>query len=155
MLALVGILAGVYATVTVAFGGISYGPINVRFANLLIAVVPIVGWPGVFGISLGVFLGNISSPLGPIDLISSVFSLIGLSILKALSGRTVLGGLLAYSVILGLWVSFELHLAIGLPYLPTLYYVMAGIAVVVVGLAYPLFRALRSSGLIRRFSNVN
>lgn len=151
-IALVGILAGVYAAVTIALGSISYGPINLRFANILIAAVPIVGWPGVFGISLGVFLGNISSPLGPIDLISSLFTLVGLSILKLSSRRTVLGGLIAYSIILALWVSFELSFVFNIPYFPTFYYVLAGISIVVIGLAYPLYRALRSSGLVRRFN---
>ncbi|MDG6997972.1 MAG: QueT transporter family protein [Nitrososphaerota archaeon] len=152
-LALIGILAGAYAAITIALGGISYGPINLRLANLLIAVVPIVGWPGVIGVSLGVFLGNISSPLGPIDLVSSLFTLIGLSVVKALSRRTVFGGLILYAIGLGAWVSFELHLVLGLPYLPTLYFVISGIALVVVGLAYPLYRALQSSGLVRRFNN--
>lgn len=152
-IAITGLLAGVYAAVTIALGSISYGPINLRFANLLIAVVPFVGWPGVFGISLGVFLGNISSPLGPIDLVSALFSLLGLAIVKVLSRRTVLGGLASYSVILSLWVSFELMVAYGTPFFPIFYFVLAGITVVVVGFTYPLYRSLRSSGLLRRFSD--
>lgn len=154
-LATTGVLAGVYAAVTIAFGTISYGPLNLRFSNVLIAVVPIVGWPGVFGISLGVFLGNINSFLGPIDLVSALFSLLALSILKLIAKRSVLAGLAIYSLILSLWVTFELSVVTRAPYFPTFYGVLGGIALIVVGLAYPIHRALKSSGMLGRFKSVN
>ena len=62
-LALLAIIAGVYAVTTVALGGISYGPLNLRFTNIILGVVPILGVPSVFGLALGVFFANIASPL--------------------------------------------------------------------------------------------
>lgn len=152
-LALTGVLAGVYAVATFALGTVSFGILNLRFTNLLLGIVPILGWPGVFGIALGVLLGNVASPLGPIDLLSAFFSLIGLSAMHLLRNRSVLAGLAIYDLILSLWVSFELSLVYRLPYLPTLYVVAAGMSVVI-GLAYLFYRALVRAGLRRRVESV-
>jgi hypothetical protein len=155
-LAMTGLLAGVYAVVTIALGTISYGVLNLRFSNLLLAVVPIVGWPGVFGITLGVSLGNLASPYGPLDyLVSPLFSLLGLSCMKLLAKKTVLGGLAIYSILLSVWVTIELHIVVPLPYFPTFYFILAGIAFVAIVLGYPLYRALKFSGLLRRLDSVS
>jgi hypothetical protein len=154
-LALVGMFSGVYAVATIALGTASYGlPFNLRLSNILIGVVPIVGWPAVFGIALGVFLGNIVSPFGPIDLISSIFSLIGLGAIQLLRKKSVLAGLAIYSVTLSLWVNFELFLVYHLPYFPTFYFTLAGISFVVVLLCYITYRALLASGLKKRIETV-
>jgi uncharacterized membrane protein len=155
-LAVTGLLAGVYAVVTIALGSISYGVFNLRLSNLLLVVVPIVGWPGVFGISLGVALGNLASPFGPLDyIISPLFSFVGLSCLKLLARKTVLGGLAIYSLLLSVWVTYELHFVLNLPYFPYFYYILAGIALVSVGFAYPLYKALKLSNLLRRLETVS
>jgi uncharacterized membrane protein len=154
-IAITGLLAGVYAAVTISLGSISYGVLNLRLSNLLLAVVPLVGWPGVFGISLGVSLGNLASPFGPLDyIVSPLFSFVGLSCLKLLSKKTVLGGLTIYSFLLSLWVTYELQLVLHLPYFPTFYYILAGIALVSIGFAYPLYKALKLSKLVRRLEAV-
>lgn len=152
-LALTGVLAGVYAVATFALGTVSFGILNLRFTNILLGVVPIFGWPGVFGIALGVLLGNFASPLGPIDLLSAFFSLVGLSAIHLLRNRSVLAGLAIYDLILSLWVSFELSLVYHLPYLPTLYAVAAGISIVL-ALAYLFYRALIRTGLRKRVESV-
>ena len=152
-IATTGILAGVYVVVTIALGTLSYGPLNLRFTNILIGVVPIVGWPSVLGLTLGVFLSNTVSPLGPIDLISAVFSFIGLASIHLLRKKSVLAGLTIYSLILSVWVTFELHVAVGLPY-QGFYAVLAGISVVL-ALAYIFYKALKASRLLRRFDSLN
>jgi uncharacterized membrane protein len=147
--------AGVYAVATVSLGTASYGlPFNLRLSNILIGVVPIIGWPAVFGIALGVFLGNIASPLGPIDLISSIFSLVGLSLIQLLRKKSVLAGLTIYSSILSLWVNFELFLVYHLPYFPTFYFTFVGITFVVLLLGYITYKALLASGLKQRIERV-
>jgi hypothetical protein len=108
----------------------------------------------VFGISLGVFLGNIASPLGPIDLISSLFSLIGLSAIHILRNKSVLAGLAIYSAILSVWVNFELFVVYHLPYFPTFYFTLGGISFVVVLLGYITYRGLIASGLKKRMEKV-
>ena len=51
----------------VVLGAFSYGPIQVRIADSMLAVVPLLGLAGVLGHTLGVFVGNVFSPAGPID----------------------------------------------------------------------------------------
>jgi hypothetical protein len=154
-LALIGMFAGIYSVGTVALGTASYGlPFNLRLANILIGVVPVIGWPAVFGIALGVFLGNIASPLGPIDLISSVFSLVGLSAIQILRKKSVLAGLSLYSLILSLWVTFELYLVYHYPYFPTFYFTFGGISFVVILLGYFTYKGLVASGLKKRIQSV-
>jgi uncharacterized membrane protein len=143
-------LAGIYAVATVALGSISFLQVNLRFSNVLIGIVPILGWPAVFGISLGVFMSNIFSPLGPIDLLSALFSLAGLISIQLLKGKSVLAGLITYSIILSIWVTFELGVVSRIPFFPTFYGVAAGISFVVVVLGYALYRALLASGLKKR-----
>ena len=60
-------------------------------------------------------------------------------------------GLAVYTVIIGLWVTFELRFVLGIPYLPELYYVTAGNAIVN-ALAYGFYKALNSRGIRTRLS---
>ena len=150
-----GLLAGVYAAATIAIGSPSYLPVNLRFSNILLGVVPIIGWPSVFGLTLGVFLSNTVSSLGPLDLVSTVFSFAGLVAIQALRKKSALAGFVIYSLLLSTWVSFEIHVVFSAPYLPNLYLVFTGITIIVVGLAYPLYRVLAVSSLAKRFAQYN
>ena len=156
-LALTGVLAGVYVVATLAFGNLSFGLLNLRFSNVLIGVVPILGLPGVIGITIGVFIGNIGSPLGPIDLISSLFSLIGLTAIYLLRKKSVILGFAIYSILLSIWVSAEITIIgfdLSAAYLKTFVVVLAGISLIVVGFAYVLYRALIASGLRDRVGRI-
>ena len=153
ILALTGMLAGVYALGTIALGVVAFGALNLRFTNVLIGLVPIFGWAGVFGISLGVLLANTTSILGPIDLLSAIFSLFALAILHLLRKRSVIAGLAIYDITLSLWVSFEISFETGAPYLPTLYIVSAGMSLIL-ALAYILYRALILAGLKKRVEGI-
>jgi hypothetical protein len=152
-LALSGVLAGVYAVSTIALGFVSYGPFNLRLANILIGLVPILGWPSVVGITVGVFLGNLASPLGVIDYVSPIFSFAGLSILYYLRNKSVIAGLFAYSLILSLWVTEELVIVrfVGSSsYWVAFVPVLGGISIVVVGFGYVLYKGLEHSGLKKK-----
>ncbi len=63
-LAIIAIYAALYAALVVVLGGFSYGPIQVRIADSMVAAVPLLGIPGVLGHTLGVFIGNIFSSPG-------------------------------------------------------------------------------------------
>jgi len=52
--------AALYAALVVVLGGFSYGPIQVRVADSMVAAVPLIGFAGVLGHTLGVFIGNYS-----------------------------------------------------------------------------------------------
>jgi uncharacterized membrane protein len=151
-LALAAALAGVYAASTIALGSISYGAINLRLSNILVGIVPILGFPAVAGLSLGVFIANITSPLGPIDLLSAIFAFVGLSAVYLLRKKSVALGLSIHAVVIALWVTFELSFVLKVPYLPLLYFVVAGNSIVD-ALAYFFYKALAGSGLKRRFEH--
>jgi uncharacterized membrane protein len=153
-LTLTGALAGVYAVATIGLGSISFGLLNLRLSNMLIGAVPILGWPGVFGIALGVFLGNIGSTLGPLDLISSLFSLAGLIAIHLLKGKSVLAGLSIYSLILSLWVGFEISFITHGSYLITFVTLLPGISFVTIGLGYLFYKALIKTGIRKRVESV-
>jgi uncharacterized membrane protein len=58
-LALISIYAALYAALVVVLGGISYGPIQVRVADSMVAAIPLLGIAGVLGHTLGVFIANL------------------------------------------------------------------------------------------------
>ena len=156
-LALIGMIAGTYSLLTLLGGELSFGSVNFRFSNALIGLVPIFGWPAIFGISLGVFIGNAFGPsLGlPDILLSPIFSLLGLVAVYLLRKISVIAGLVTYSLIISLWVNFLLSLPpIGLPYFPTFWFTLAGVSLMVVGLAYFVYKGLMSSGVKRRARSV-
>jgi len=138
---IMAILAALYATLVNVLYPISFMQVQVRVANALIGLVPIFGLPAVYGLTLGVLLGNLTSPLGWIDLISPIFSFMGLMIIYELREVSVLSGLLIYSLILSVWVSYMLWFVSGLPYILTFVYVLIGITIATTGLGYLLYKS--------------
>lgn len=140
---LTALIAALYVGLIEVFHYISFLQIQIRVANALIGTVPILGWPAIIGITLGVFIGNITSPLGLIDLISAVPTFIGLYIIYKLRNISVLLGLTIYTIILSLWVGFMLWYVLNLPYIITVAYLLIGIGISTIFLGYILYRALR------------
>ena len=62
-----GVLAAVYAAVTIATASFAYGPIQFRIAEAL-AVLCCFEPTAVIGITLGCFIANIFSTVGPLDM---------------------------------------------------------------------------------------
>lgn len=145
-IALGAIIGALYVALVIGFGPISFLQIQFRIANALIGLVPLVGIPAVFGISIGVLIGNISSPLGPLDLVSFIPTFIGCMIIYRLRNFSVPAGLAIYSVILSIWVSFLLQYVIGVPYIPTIIYLLIGIGVVTIVFGYILYKTLIKIG---------
>lgn len=134
--------AAAYSVLVVFLAPISFMQIQVRVANALIGLVPIFGMPAVYGLTLGVFLGNIVSPLGPIDLLSPIPSFIGLLLLHKLRGKSVLAGLIIYSVLISFWVALMLNWILGLPYWITFTYVFLGVTIATVCLGYTIYKTV-------------
>lgn len=75
-LAIISLYAALYAALVIVLGGISYGPIQVRLSDSMVAAVPLLGMAGVLGHTLGVFISNLFSPVGLIDLLNTIPSFI-------------------------------------------------------------------------------
>lgn len=137
------IVAAAYAALTISLAPISFGAIQIRVANALIGIVPLIGMPAALGISLGVFIGNMASPLGPLDLLSAIPTFLGLLILMRLKDRSVIVGLTCYTVIVSVWVGALLNYVLGMPFLITFAYLVVGVGIATVGLGYILYRSLK------------
>jgi uncharacterized membrane protein len=155
-LALISIYAALYAALVVVLGGFSYGPVQVRIADSMLAAVPLLGIAGVLGHTLGVFVANIFSPLGPIDLLNTVPSFAMSFVVYYVyrwtrNDYTVIGTCLAYSAVLGVTVGSMLSYVLSLPLLPTIAYVAIGNVIASVLIGWTLFKVLKKIGLFRRW----
>ncbi len=153
-LALITMYAALYAALVVSLGFMSYGPLNVRLADAMVASVPILGMAGVLGHTLGVFIANIFSTAGLIDLLNAIPSFVMAFVVyytyrKTNNDYTVIATCTAYSVVLGITVGWMLSYLYMLPLLETIFYVFLGNMVGSVLIGWPLFKALKKIGLQR------
>ena len=123
---------------------ISFNLFQLRIANSLLGIVPLAGLPAVFGISLGVFIGNTVSPI-PFDMLSAIPSLLGCLSIYYLRKKSVLAGLTVYTIIISIWVSYLLYLE-GAPYLSTLFWMLIGVGIATIGFGYILYKTLLKMG---------
>jgi uncharacterized membrane protein len=155
-LAVIAIYAALYAALVVVLGGFSYGPIQVRIADSLLAAVPLLGLPGVLGHTLGVFIANIFSPAGLLDLLNTIPSFAMSFVVYYVYKRTkndytVIGTCIAYSVVLGITVGWMLSYLFGYPLLLTIAYVAIGNIIASVLIGWPLFKLLKKTGVFQRW----
>jgi uncharacterized membrane protein len=155
-LALIAIYAALYAALVVVLGGFSYGPIQVRIADSLVAVVPLLGLAGVLGHTLGVFIANLFSPVGLLDLLNTIpsfaMSFVVYYVYKcAKKDYSVIGTCIAYSAVLGVTVGWMLSYVYTLPLLPTMLYVAVGNVIASVLIGWPLFKVLKKTGVLQKW----
>ena len=86
-LALTGIIASVYFIVCMVFMPLSYGGIQVRFAEAL-TVLPLFFGEAVWGLSIGCLLANFFGN-GPIDIIFGTLATVIASILTYIIGKKI------------------------------------------------------------------
>ncbi len=155
-LAVIAIYAALYAALVVVLGAFSYGPIQVRVADSMVAAVPLLGIPGVLGHTLGVFIGNIFSSAGLIDLLNTIPSFAMSFVVYYVYKRTqndytVIATCIAYSTVIGTTVGWMLSYLYGLPLLLTIAYVTIGNIIASVLIGWPLFKALKKTGIFQRW----
>lgn len=152
IVATAAVYAATYVALVLAFGQISYGVVNLRVANILVGLIPLIGWPAILGQALGVFLGNTVSTLGPIDLINVVPSFVFSWVLWKVRKVSVFLGLALYSVALGITVSTALSYVGFLltPWYLGFAYVIAGIFLMTAVFGYAFYRAVERLGVLQR-----
>jgi uncharacterized membrane protein len=155
-LAILSIYAALYAALVIFLPGLSYGPVQVRIADALIALIPLLGLAGVLGHTLGVFIANLFSPLGPIDLLNTIPSFVMAFVVYYLFKRTkndftVIGTCIAYSAVLGITVGWMLHYVLGFPLIATMLYVAVGNIIASVLIGWPVFKMLKRIGVFQRW----
>jgi uncharacterized membrane protein len=155
-LALIALYAALYAALVVVLGGFSYGPIQIRIADSLLAAVPLLGIPGVLGHTLGVFIANMFSTAGLIDLLNTIPSFVMSFVVyyvykKTKNDYTVIGTCIAYSVVLGVTVGWMLSYLYMLPLLLTIADVAIGNVIASVLIGWPLFKLLKKTGVFQKW----
>jgi predicted membrane protein len=110
---LTALFAGFYAVLVVVLAPISFGPVQLRVADVLIPLSALFGWPVVIGVTMGCFIGNSYFWLGPYDVIfGPVANLIAATVVLRLRKKRLLAcfvSALPIGVIVGggyLWLYF-------------------------------------------------
>jgi len=149
----VGIIAGLYAALTVVLAPISYGPIQLRVSEALTAL-PFLTPAAVPGLFIGCLVANIFGGLGIYDVVGgSLLTLLAafLTHLLARTRRPILAPLPPV-LVNSLGVSLYLHLLFQLPYWLTVVYIAIGEMATCFVLGYPLLLIiLRRKKLLEMF----
>ena len=128
-ISLTALSAALYAVLLILLAQISFGPIQLRIADCIIPLAALFGWPWIWGVTLGCFIGNLIGGmmafgfLNPIDIIlGSIANLIAAYTIFRLKDHRLIGCILG-SIIIGVIVGGYLWLfvpapEIGLAYLP-------------------------------------
>jgi len=135
----VGIIASLYAVITIALAPISYGPVQVRVSEVL-TILPYLTPTAIPGLFIGCIVANIYGGLGIYDIIGGSLCTLLAAYLTYLFSKTrkpILAPLPPV-VVNALGVSFYLHFLFQLPYWLTVAYIAMGEIVACYVLGYPL-----------------
>ena len=144
-LAQVGIIASLYAVITIIFAPISYGPVQVRISEAL-TVLPFVTPSAILGLFFGCVVANIYGGLGLPDIVGGSLLTLLAAIFTYLLSKTKKPILapLPPVVVNALGVSLYLHILFNLPYLLTVIYIALGEFLACYVLGYPLLKLILS-----------
>lgn len=147
-LATSGIVAALYVVLTTAFSALSFGAIQIRFASSLYQLCA-YNRKYFWGLVIGVFVANMFSPLGMLDLLFGVATtVVGLGVPILINRKisndfaqklTIAAGVTLATVL----VAVELNMVYHLPVFQTWMTVAAGQAITQV-IGIPLFAAINS-----------
>ena len=115
--ALIAITAALYTTLGYIFQPISFLGFQFRVAELIVGMCILFPIEGLIGNVLGVFFVNLTSPLGPIDLISCFVNIPALYCIIFFRDKRYLkyiGGIL-YAIIISFYVAIILYIVYTLP----------------------------------------
>ncbi|UCB52340.1 MAG: QueT transporter family protein [Candidatus Zixiibacteriota bacterium] len=152
-IAQVGVIAGLYAALTVVLAPISYGPIQLRVSEAL-TVLPYLTPAAIPGLFVGCLVANILGGLGIYDVVGGSLLTLLAAFLTHLIARTRRPFLAPLPPVLvnSLGVSLYLHLLFQLPYWLTVIYIAIGEVGACFVLGYPLLLIiLRKKKLLEMF----
>ncbi len=115
------LVAGLYSVLSVALAPISFGPVQLRIADSLLPLAALFGWPVIWGVTLGCFIGNMAGGIiyfGSFTLLDvllgPIANLLSASIIFYLKSRRLLACVLG-SITVGMIVGGYLWLLIPPP----------------------------------------
>ncbi|MEM1945918.1 MAG: QueT transporter family protein [Candidatus Caldarchaeum sp.] len=107
------IFAAVYAAGTLALGRLPIGDVQVKPGEIAVPLVALFGTASLVGIVFGMFIANMASPLGPLDLLTPPIAFVGLILLRFLAKRSIFLGVAIYYVVTSAWTGFLTSLVTG------------------------------------------
>ena len=158
-IAIVGLIAALYAVVTLALGFISYGQIQFRISEMLM-FLPLFGKEYIIALTLGCFLANVVGPFGVPDIIFGTLATLISGILVYYTPRllknnkyTLFIASLWPTIINALIVGWELYKFFGVPFALAVVQVAFGEFVVITIVGLPVFKMVNNKygNRIRKF----
>ena len=138
------VYAAVYAALTFLIAPLSYGVMQIRFAEALV-VFALFDPAAVYGLGAGCFIANLIGPNGIWDIvIGTLASIAGLIIIRALK-KHPFAGMLFHVLINGTAIGLMLHFVYGIDIHPAIaiLWITAGEALSCMGLGLPLLAILK------------
>ena len=158
-IAMIGIVAALYAVITLVLGFISYGPIQFRIAEIM-TLLPLFGKEYILALTLGCFLANVIGPYGIPDIIFGTIATFISVYLVYITGK-LMHGKKGYVLIASLWptivnaiiIGIMLNIISGFPLIISILEVGFGEFVVITIIGVPLFKAFKEkySKLLKDF----
>lgn len=107
-IALIGVFVAVYVALVAVLPFLSYGQINVRIADILYGLAPFFPYEIIVAAPLATFISDLYSPFGFYDYIGStcVIALAMFACVQVQRRFSILGGFIAFDVILSSWLSW-------------------------------------------------
>ncbi len=140
-----GIIAAIYAVMTIAFAPISYGQIQVRISEAL-TILPFFTPAAIPGLFVGCIVANFYGGLGPIDIVfGSLATLLAAAITYFVRKYKYIAPLPAV-VVNGVVVGIILNVVYGLPLIASMLWVALGEMIACYGLGLPLLLSLKKYG---------
>ncbi len=142
----IGLLAALYAVITLAAHPISYGPVQVRISELLTLLPFYFGGWAAAGLWIGAMIANAFGGLGLLDIVFGAGITLVAGLLTARAGNLFTAAI--PPIILNAFgIAFILHLVMGVSYPATVLYVGAGQFVAVGMLGVPVMKLMEKYSL--------
>ena len=146
-IAKIGIVAAVYAVLTIFIAPLSYGPIQFRFSEVL-TLLAFIDPLYIPGLVLGCIIANFFSPLGFVDVIVGSFATY-LSVYLISKSKNLFIASLWPTICNAIIIGLELYFLVKLPFFITALQIGFGEFVVVTIIGCPLFKGiLKNSKLL-------
>ena len=107
----IGVVAALYATITLVLGSISYGPIQFRISEVM-TLLPLFGKEYILSLTIGCFLANVIGPYGVPDIILGTLATLISVYLVYLTGKHMKDKK-GYLIIASLWPTIVNAIIIG------------------------------------------
>lgn len=142
------LVASIYATLTLALGAISYGPVQFRISEIMV-LLPFIKKDYIWGLTIGCFLANIIGPYGVPDIIFGTIATF-FSVYAVYLTSTIMNGKKFALLVASVWptvinaiiIGIMLNIFFGVPFVLAVMQVGFGQFVVITILGVPLYKSL-------------